>query len=158
MAARSWIIAAALLIGIGAAYQAQEWRYGERLAELSAKSQKALQTAESEARANESRMQTAIDNLQAKANERETRYNADLAAANARADSLRDQRAYRTSRAIEDTRTAGGGESARQTLRVYSELLDRADARDRAVSEFADRSYDAGMTCVQAYELIRGKE
>lgn len=153
-----WPYALCLLIGAFCAYKVQEWRWEADVNAINQRHDDAILQAERDARKIEQNMQTAIDNLQAKSNERETQYEADLAAANELANSLRDTRRKRTKRAIEDTGTAGSCEAARKTLIVYSELLDRAQDRDREVSDFADRAYEAGMTCMQSYEAIRGTE
>lgn len=157
-----WPYALCLLIGAFAAYKVQEWRWEADVNTINAIHDAATLKAERDARKIEQNMQVAIETIQAKSNEQEKQLQADIAAANASADSLRQRLAERTKRAIADTGPAASGETARSTLILYSQLLDRAEERDAEVSGYADAARAAGLNCEALYEsarqLIRGKE
>lgn len=157
-----WPYALCLLIGAFAAYKVQGWRWEADVNAINTLHDAAILEAERDARKIEQNMQVAIENIQAEANEQEKQLQADIAAANASADSLRQRLAERTQRAIADTGPAASGETARSTLILYSQLLDRAEARDAEVSGYADAARAAGLNCEALYdkarELIRGIE
>lgn len=54
-----------------------------------------------------------------------------------------------------DPAPAGPGDAAAGPGLVFADVLGRADARLRALAEYADQARIAGLTCQRAYEAVR---
>lgn len=124
-------------------YNARETKYAEARA-----------AAERQARSEETRRAAAVEGIRRDAKQQIEQAQADATAADATADSLRQQLAERTRRASADTCSDAGSQTARSTLILYSELLDRADARAGELAAEADRRRVAGLACEAQYESL----
>lgn len=139
--------------GVGWNWQGARWEsiYSERETEYA----EAQAAAERLARSEEARRAAAAEGIRRDAKNQIEQAQADAAAADTAADSLRQQLAERTRRATQGAGACPGGSPTTATLILYSELLDRADARAGELAAEADRRRVAGLACQSAYNAIR---
>jgi len=147
-------LAALVLLGFGVG-----WSWNGSLWELKynnreTKYAEARAAAERQARSEETRRAAAVEGIRRDAKQQIDQAQADASAADATADSLRQQLAERTRRASADTCSDAGSQTARSTLILYSELLDRADARAGELAAEADRRRIAGLACEAQYDSL----
>lgn len=159
---RLWLKAGGLIalvllgFGVGWGWQGARWesRYSERETEYA----EARAAAERQARSEETRRAAAVEGIRRDAKDQIEQAQADAAAADATADSLRQQLAERTRRATQGAGACPGGSPTTATLLLYSELLDRADARAGELAAEADRRRVAGLTCERQYDSLQAAD
>ena len=153
-----WLLAGGLialvLLGFGVGWNWNGSLWESRYIALGAAWAEAREAAERQARSEEARRAAAVEGIRRDAKNQSEQAQADAAAADATADSLRQQLAERTRRASADTCSDAGSQAARSTLILYSELLDRADARAGELAAEADRRRVAGLACERQYEAL----
>lgn len=147
----------ALLVGAGfgvgwswqgalgdAKYDKRETEYTEARAE-----------AELQARSEETRRAAAVEGIRREARERIAAAESDAADERADADGMRGELTARTRRATQGAGACPGGSAITTTLILYSELLDRADARASELAQEADRRRIAGLACEDQYDSLQ---
>lgn len=112
--------------------------------------------AEKAARENEAELQAKIETLTKQARENEKKYNDVIVAADAAANSLREQADIYAAKADQCAAPAKGGNS-RTSCALLAQLFGEADARAGQLAEAADRAIDAGGVCVRMYGLIKNQ-
>lgn len=151
-------VAALVFLGfwVGWSWNGSLWesKYNTRETEYA----EARAAAERQARSEETRRAAAVEGIRRDAKTQIEQAQADATAAAATADSLRQQLAERTRRASADTCSDAGSQTARSTLILYSELLDRADARAGELAAEADRRRVAGLACEAQYDSLRAPD
>lgn len=140
---------------IGSSWAAAEWEVKYEKREGQYKDARAV--AEQQARSEESRRAAAVEGIRREARERIDQVESDAADNAADAAGLRKQLAERTRRATQGASACPGGSPATSTLLLYSELLDRADARASELAGEADRRRVAGMACEDQYNSLQPK-
>jgi len=153
-----WLQGGALVVlvllgfGIGWSWQGDRWesKYSERETEYA----EARAEAERQARSEETRRAAAVEGIRREARERIAAAESDAAADRADADGMREELANRTRRATQGAGACPGGSPATTTLILYSELLDRADARASELAQEADRRRIAGLACEEQYDSL----
>ena len=151
-------LAALVLLGFGVGwswngslweskYNTRETNYAEARA-----------AAERQARSEETRRAAAVEGVRRDAKIQIQQAEADTVAANSAADSLRQQLAERIRRATQGAGACPGGSPTTATLILYSELLDRADARAGELAAEADRRRVAGLACQAQYDSLRAPD
>tara|TARA_R110001592_G_scaffold65634_5_gene201248 strand:+ start:6242 stop:6754 length:513 start_codon:yes stop_codon:yes gene_type:complete len=148
------VVVALVLLGALPAWHYQQARWDKDVADIRTAHAEAYALAQAQARSEEQRRQSAIEGIRRDAKQKIIELQSDVATAERAADGLRGELAERTRRAVADTCAAGGGETAKSTLILYSELLDRADRRAGELAAFADRAHAAGGACEGAYESL----
>lgn len=149
-----WWLAALLIVG-----GAQQYRVMDAKGELSvarAEWSEAARKAESRARSEEQRRQTAIEGIRRDAQEKIAAVAADAAAADDAAGRLRARVAELSRRPARCPGAAGGGEAADAARDLLAVMLSRLDEAAGGIAEFADRSRVAGLTCQVSYEAVKG--
>ena len=151
----AWRYGAAFALGMVIAATAQGWRYGERIADIHAAQAEALATAQGQARAEEQRRQIAIEGIRQDAQDHIEKASADAVAADAAADSLREQVAKLARRPARCPGVADGSETADPTGLLLADVLSRIDARAGELAAYADRARIAGEACAFSYDAVR---
>ena len=150
---RLWLLAlglaALVLLGFGVGWSWQGSRWESKYIALGAAWAEARAAAERQARSEETRRAAAVEGIR-----RDAKEQIELAQADATADSLRQQLAERTRRATQGAGACPGGSPTTATLILYSELLDRADARAGELAAEADRRRVAGLACEAQYDSL----
>lgn len=150
-----WPYALCLLIGAFAAYQAQEWRYGERIAELNSKLQEASQVVVTQALKEQQRQSTAAETEGAKGEEVIEQISADIADDDT-GERLRAELASVRKRAIrENASLATQLVTARQTIGVLSDMLESCSGFAGTVAGAFEDARARGLTCQAVYNEIR---
>ncbi|CAD7530191.1 DUF2514 domain-containing protein [Aeromonas hydrophila] len=114
--------------------------------------------AELEAREEEQRRQTEIDEVRDHAQEEIAQAQADAAAAGVESGRLREQArrlAARASQCASNPGPAQGGQAAGQPAMVLADLLSRADERAGELAAAYDRARASGLACERAYDSLR---
>ena len=137
---------------VGWSWQGSRWE--SKYIALGAAWAEARAAAERQARSEETRRAAAVEGIRRDAKEQIELAQADATAADATADSLRQQLAERTRRATQGAGACPGGSPTTATLILYSELLDRADARAGELAAEADRRRVAGLACEAQYDSL----
>lgn len=157
-----WLQAAGLiglvLLGFGVGWSWQGSRWESRYIALGAEYAEARAAAERQARSEETRRAAAVEGIRRDAKQQIEQAEADADAADATADSLRQQLAERTRRATQGAGACPGGSPTTTTLLVYAELLDRADARAGELAAEADRRRVAALACEAQYDSLRAPD
>lgn len=152
--------AVAALAGIAVGV-AQGWRYGERIAALerdwskerAALANRARET-EAAARAEESRRQTAIDEVTQDAQkELDAAVRRERAAADVRVRDAVNAYAARH-RSATDPGAAPAGQAAGDPLGVLADLLGELDGLAESYAAAADRARITGLACERAYDSL----
>jgi len=147
------LVALVLLgFGVGWSWQGDRWesKYSERETEYT----EARAEAERQARSEETRRAAAVEGIRREARERIAAAESDAADERADADGMRKELAERTRRATQGAGACPGGSPTTTALILYSELLDRADARASELAAEADRRRIAGLACEEQYDSI----
>ena len=147
-------LAALVLLGFGVGWSWQGSRWESRYIALGAEYAEARAAAERQARSEEARRAAAVEGIRRDAKNQIEQAQADATAAAATADSLRQQLAERTRRVTQGVGACPGGSPTTATLILYSELLDRADARAGELAAEADRRRVAGLACERQYDSL----
>lgn len=129
-----------------------EWQ--ARWAEQGEFQARALMAAETSARAEEQRRQTAIDQVRSDAQEKNKVAAIDAVSADAAGERLHvtaGKLAAGTVRCAVNTATAERGQAATRAAMVLSDLFQRADARAGELAKAYDRARVAGLACEAAY-------
>ncbi|WP_421170215.1 DUF2514 domain-containing protein [Aeromonas dhakensis] len=114
--------------------------------------------AEQEARVEELRRQTEIDEVRNHAQEQIAQAQADAAAAGVESGRLREQARRLAARASQCTIYPGaaqGGPATGQPAMVLADLLSRADERAGELAAAYDRARASGLACERAYDSLR---
>lgn len=168
MSVRSQLIGAAVcvVLGMAAAWIAQEWRHGAKQSRLEA----------AHARLLEQQAQAVVASVQAARNEEqrriaaleEQRDNFQRMATAARADAAGARAdvagVYQYIRQIladargRDPALADGGPAAGSPLDMLAYMLGRAVDRATELAEYADSARIAGLTCERSYDHVRSPE
>lgn len=112
--------------------------------------------AEKSAREKEADLNLKIETLTKQARENEKKYNDVIVAADAAANSLREQADIYAAKADSCAATAKGSNSG-SSCSLLAQLFGEADARAGQLAEAADRAIDAGGKCVQIYEEVKNQ-
>lgn len=160
------VAGAALVVGTGAAWVAQGWRYGAEIADIerdhaNEKSDQARATVDAiEAARTEERRRTAAVEKQ--------RDDAQKLAAAAAGDAARarDERRRLLERADALASTAAGRDSTltdgspagADAVDLLAYMLGRVSERAEKLAGIADRARIAGLTCERSYEALAGPE
>jgi len=148
-------LVALLLLGFGVGWSWQgalgDAKYDQRETEYT----EARAEAERQARSEETRRAAAVEGIRREARERIAAAESDAAADRADADGMREELANRTRRATQGAGACPGGSPTTSTLILYSELLDRADARASELAGEADRRRIAGLACEEQYDSLK---
>lgn len=112
--------------------------------------------AEKSAREKEAELNSKIETLTKQARENEKKYNDVIVAANAAANSLREQADIYAAKADSCAATTGRGNSG-ASCSLLAQLFGEADARAGELAEAADRAIDAGGKCVQIYHQVKSQ-
>jgi len=148
-------LAALVLLGFGIGWSWQgalgDAKYDQRETEYA----KARAEAELQARSEETRRAAAVEGIRREARERIAAAESDAADERADADGMRGELAARTSRATQGAGACARGSPTTTTLILYSELLDRADARASELAQEADRRRIAGLACEDQYDSLQ---
>lgn len=160
----------AILLGSGLALYQYRYSEGYRVGEQTERlewqakwSRQAAELADAKAknlelvREEEQRRQDEIEKVRRDAEQDIARAEADAAAANTVAGSLREQArrlASRASQCAGNPGTAQGGQAAGQSALVLADLLSRADARAGELAAAYDRARAAGLACERAYDAL----
>lgn len=140
----------------GAAWQVQDWRYGERLAGLAKTQAENIASAERRARAEEQRRQAILEKVGSDAREDFKAATADAGIADAIGNRLHVEASkLAASGCSSDSGAAQRGASATRAAMVLSDLFQRADKRAGELAAAYDRAKIAGLSCELAYELVR---
>ena len=145
--------AALLLAGLAVGWLWNGSIWGERYAQLELDHAQAVATGQQKAREEESRRAAAAEQARKQTQQELERYAADLADADSVAEQLRVENG-RLRRTAENAAAAAGGSPTLSTLILYSELLDRCDARAGELAGEADRRRIAGIACERAYDSL----
>ena len=148
-------LAALVLLGFGVGWSWQGSRWESKYIALGAAWAEARAAAERQARSEETRRAAAVEGIRREARERIDQIEADAAADRADADGMREELANRTRRATQGAGACPGGSPTTSTLILYSELLDRADARASELAGEADRRRIAGLACEEQYDSLK---
>ena len=155
---RLWLqiggLLALALLGFGVGWSWQGSRWESRYLALGAEYAEARAAAERKARSEETRRAAAVEGIRRDAKQQIEQAQADATAADATADSLRQQLAERTRRATQGAGACPRGSPTIATAILYSELLDRADARAGELAAEADRRRVAGLACEAQYDSL----
>ncbi len=147
-------LVALLLLGFGVGWSWQgalgDAKYDQRETEYT----EARAEAEQQARSEEARRAAAVEGIRREARERIAAAESDAADERADADGMRKELAERTRRATQGAGACPGGSPATTALILYSELLDRADARASELAGEADRRRIAGLACEEQYDSL----
>ena len=150
---------ALVLLGFWVGWSWQGSRWESKYIALGAAWAESRAAAERQARSEETRRAAAVEGIRRDAKNQIEQAQADADAADAAADSLREQLAERTRRATQGAGACPGGSPTTSTLVLYSELLDRADARAGELAAEADRRRVAGLACeAQYYSLSQRRD
>jgi hypothetical protein len=126
------LVSAAL--GGTCAWQAQNWRHGEKLEAIRADVQEQVRMAEQAARAKEQTLNTKINEARNAATKRETTLRTDLAAAGRTADGLRDA-IYSFSSKL----PSASLDACRRDVATLTTILENMEREGRGMAESADR-------------------
>ena len=151
-------LVALALLGFWAGWSWQGSRCESKYIALGAEYAEARAAAERQARSEETRRAAAVEGIRRDAKQQIEQAQADATAADATADSLRQQLAERTRRATQGAGACHGGSPTTATLILYSELLDRADARAGELAAEADRRRVAGLACEAQYDSLQAAD
>ena len=147
-------LAALVLLGFGVGWSWSGSLWESKYNNRETKYAEARAAAERQARSEETRRAAVVEGIRRDAKDQIEQAQADATAAAATADSLRQQLAERTRRATQGAGACPGGSPTTATLILYSELLDRADARAGELAAEADRRRVAGLACERQYEAL----
>lgn len=157
----TWALAIALCAlwgayrhGVNVTDTAWQSKWDKQALELATAKAKAIELVREE----EQRRQTAIDGVRQHAEQQIARAEADAAAADAAADSLREQAKRLAARAGQCTSHPTATQSGKATAQpsvVLADVLGRADARAGELAAAYDRSRAAGLACERAYDALR---
>lgn len=152
-------LAALVLLGFGVGWSWSGSLWESKYNNRETKYAEARAAAERQARSEETRRAAVVEGIRRDAKDQIEQAQADATAAAATADSLRQQLAERTRRATQGAGACPGGSPTTATLILYSELLDRADARAGELAAEADRRRVAGLACeAQYYSLSQRRD
>lgn len=140
--------------GFGVGWNWQGARWESRYIALGAEYAEKRAEAERQARSEETRRAAAVEGIRREARERIAAAESDAADERADADGMRKELAERTRRATQGAGACPGGSPATTALILYSELLDRADARASELAGEADRRRIAGLACEEQYDSL----
>ena len=152
------ILAAILLaitVGFGGAWQAQNWRYGEKLSDIDRDQALAITAAGEKARQEEQRRQSAVNKEASNAREQNKAAAVDAGSADAAGGRLHVEAGKFAATACSDPGSAQRGASATRAAMVLSELFQRADKRAGELAAAYDRARIAGLACEASYHSIR---
>lgn len=147
-------LVALLLLGFGVGWSWQGSRWESKYLALGAAWAESRAAAERQARSEETRRAAAVEGIRRDAKNQIEQAQADADAAAATADSLRQQLAERTRRATQGAGACPRGSPTIATAILYSELLDRADARAGELAAEADRRRVAALACEAQYDSL----
>lgn len=153
---RLWVVGALMSMSAAGAWQWQANAYGKQISGMRAAQAQALATAQAQARTEEQRRQTAIEGIRRDAQDHIALAAADAAAADDRADSLREQVDKLARRPARCPSSTAGGEAADPAKLLLAELFRRADARAGELAAYADRARIAGETCERSFDAVKG--
>lgn len=151
-------LAIAILMALSA-YGAWQWQanaYGKQIAGIERDQAKANERAETKARTEEQRRQTAIEVIRNDAAKTQAIANADAAAADATADSLRAELDRIKRRAAGCASATTGSATAESATGVLADLLSEVESAGRAMAAEADRRGIAGAACERSYDVVKG--
>ncbi|OYT82444.1 DUF2514 domain-containing protein [Pseudomonas sp. PGPPP2] len=138
----------------GVTWQVQDYRYGERLAEIGEAQALAITKAGDEARQEEQRRQSAVNKEASDAREQNKAAAVDAGTADAAGDRLHVEAGKFATTACGDTGVAQRGASATRAAMVLSELFERADKRAGELAVAYDRARIAGLACERSYQSL----
>ena len=142
--------------GVNVTDTAWQSKWDKQALELATAKAKAIELVREE----EQRRQTAIDGVRQHAEQQIARAEADAAAADAAADSLREQAKRLAARAGQCTSHPTATQSGKATAQpsvVLADVLGRADERAGQLAAAYDRARAAGLTCEAAYDALRNE-
>ena len=148
----------AMVIGAGGAWQVQDLRYGEQLAEIERDQAVALKNAGDEARQEEQRRQAKVNKEASDAREQNKAAAVDAGAADAAGDRLHVEANKLAATACVDPGVAQRGASATSAAMVLSDLLQRADKRAGELAVAYDRARIAGLACERIFDSMRAPD
>ncbi len=152
----------ALIVGAGASWKIQSWRYDARIARIETGHAQVIKTlsqsaerAQAEARAEEQRRINAIEEIRHDADKRiQDIIERERAAVDLRLrDAIADY-ASRHSRAPDDPGVASNCEAARTAAGVLAQLLGELDRMAEDYAAQADRAREAGLNCQASYDAL----
>jgi len=142
--------------GVSTTDKAWQSKWDAQALELSEAKTKAVTLVREE----EQRRQAAIDGVRQHAEQQIALAEADAAAADAAADSLREQAKRLAARAGQCTSHPTATQSGKATAQpsvVLADVLGRADERAGQLAAAYDRARAAGLTCEAAYDALRNE-
>lgn len=148
-----FLAVALLLIGFAGGWGWNGSIWSEKYAKLEGGHARDVAAGERLAREEETRRSEALEEARKNTQAELERHAADTASADSVAERLRAENA-RLRRAAENTEASCRSPAATSAVVVYSELLDRCDARAGDLAGEADRRRIAGLACEQAYDLL----
>lgn len=152
------ILAAILLamaVSAAGAWQVQDWRYGEQLADIDRDLALAITASGDKARQEEQRRQASVNKEASDAREKNKAATVDAGAADAAGDRLHIEAGKFAATACDDPGVAQRGASASRAAMVLSDLLQRADKRAGELAIAYDRARIAGLACERSYRAIQ---
>lgn len=148
-------VAVLMVVSAAGAWQWQANAYGKQIAGIERDQAKANERAETKARTEEQRRQTAIEVIRNDAAKTQAIANADAAAADATADSLRAELDRIKRRAAGCASATTGSATAESATGVLADLLSEVEAAGRAMAAEADRRGVAGGACELSYDAVK---
>jgi hypothetical protein len=149
-------VLALMALSAAGAWQWQGNRYERQIGEIRAANAEAARGALAQARSEEHRRQTAIEEIRRDAQDKIAAVAADAAAADDAASRLRARVAQLSRRPASCAGSSGGGQAAEPARDLLAVMLSRIDEAAGGVAEFADRSRAAGLTCQVSYDAVKG--
>lgn len=160
------VAGAALVVGSGAAWVAQGWRYGAEIADIerdhaNEKSDQARATvvAVEAARTEERRRTAAVEKQRDDAQKQAAAAAGDAARAHdERRRLLERAHALASTAAGRDSTLTDGSPAGADAVDLLSYMLGRVSERAEKLAGIADRARIAGLTCERSYEALAGPE
>lgn len=150
-------IALTLLLMVGSGAAVWRWQansYGRQIADIRCEHARALATAQTQARAEEQRRQSAVEGIRKDAQTHIAQAATDAAAADAHAFSLQQQVDKLARRPARCAGVADGSAAADPARLLLADVLSRIDARAGELAAYADHARIAGAACARAYGAL----